>query len=132
MATLEHLEEIVGTLPSVDEGLRFEHRTWFVEQGAFLWQRPFSKADLKRFGEEPVPQGLIFGLTTGSLEEKEAILAMGVRGIFTIPHFDGYPAVLIALEEIGDAALTRAIEDAWMSVAPEALVLEFQQAHGGS
>ncbi len=132
MATLEHLEAVVGTLPHVEEGLRFRNRTWFVDKSAFLWDRPFSKADLKRFGDEPVPQGPIFGLTTGSLEEKEAVLAMGVGGIFTIPHFDGYPAVLIALDEIGDAELTTAIEDAWMSVAPEALVLQFQQEVGGS
>ena len=56
--------------------------------------RPFSKADVKRFGDEPVPDGPIFAVATVDLDDKQAVLEEGARGVFTIPHFDGYAAVL--------------------------------------
>ena len=59
------------------------------------------------------------------LSEKEAVLEAGTEGIFTIPHFDGYPAVLVQLKAIGRRALREAIEDGWLACAPSALADEF-------
>jgi hypothetical protein len=56
------------------------------------------------------------------LGEKEAVLAAGHKGFFTIPHFDGYPALLIQLDEVEDWALRDAILDAWRACAPPQLV----------
>ena len=44
---------------------------------------------------------------------------------FTIPHFDGYSAVLVLLERIGVEELEELIVDAWLVRAPKRLANEY-------
>ena len=99
--------------PDVVEGERQGRRTWFVGKKAVAWERPFSKADIKRFGDETPPDGPIAAVATADLHAKEALLAAGLPGFFTIPHFDGYAAVLIQLKKARVKDVREAIEDAW-------------------
>ena len=85
MATLEDAVAIITQLPDVTEGERFRFHTWSVKGKAFAWERPFSKADIKRFGSAPVPDGPILAVAVEDLHEKEAVLASTRKGVFTIP-----------------------------------------------
>ena len=122
MASLSDVATMIAPLPDVTEGLRHGNRTWFVRGKAFAWERPFSKADLKRFGDQPVPQGPIIALRTADLEDKEAVLAESHKGFFTISHFDGFAAVLVQLKAVARRPLRAAIEDAWLACAPDVMV----------
>ena len=125
MASVEEVVAIAGELPEVTEGERYGYRTWLVAGKAFAWERPFSKADIKRFGAAPPPQGPILAVRVEDLGEKEAVLAAQQRGFFTIPHFDGYAAVLIQLRTVGKRALREALVDGWLACAPADLADAF-------
>jgi hypothetical protein len=125
VATLDDAAHMAVALPEVTEGERRGNRTWFVAGKGFAWERPFSKADIKRFGDSAPPTGPILAVRVEDLGEKEAVLAPQPKGFFTIPHFDGYAAVLIQLKAVGKTALRAAIVDAWLACAPPNLADQY-------
>lgn len=128
MATLEDAATLAAGLPEVVEG-EDKHgrgnRTWAVGGKVFAWERPFSKADIKRYGSEAPPDGPILAVAVADLAEKEAILAAGTPGFFTIPHFNGFKAYLIQLPAVSAADLAEAVIDAWLSQAPPAVAEQY-------
>jgi hypothetical protein len=125
MATFDDAAQLALALPDVTEAERHGHRTWFVAGKAFAWERPFSKADIKRFGDLTPPAGPILAVRVEDLSEKEAVLAAQPKAFFTIPHFDGYSAVLIQMTKVGKRALREAIIDGWLACAPPKLATEY-------
>ncbi|MEV4265579.1 MmcQ/YjbR family DNA-binding protein [Kribbella sp. NPDC049584] len=119
MVSLEDVERLVGQLPETEETMKHGHRTWAVGGKGFAWERPFSKADLKRYGDETPPAGPILAIKVEDLAEKEAVLAARAGdGFFTIPHFNGYAAVLVELDKVPEDVLRDALLDGWLVYAP--------------
>lgn len=123
--TLGDVARIASGLPEVIQGERHGNRTWSVAGKAFAWERPFSQADIRRFGEVDPPDGPILAVRVDDLVEKEAVLAGEPEAFFTIPHFDGYPAILIQLKKVSRPALREALIDGWLSCAPPKLANDF-------
>lgn len=104
--------------PEVSEGSSRGNRSWSVGAKAFAWEPRFTKADITRFGDARPPEGPILAVRVDDLGEKEAALSAHPRAFFTIPHFDGYAAVLVQLARVINKELQEAIVDGWLACAP--------------
>ena len=116
--TMKAVDAFALSLPDATVGISWGQRTWMVGRKGFAWVRPFTKADLKRFGDETPPEGDILGVRVESLDAKDALLAMSLPGFFTIEHFNGFPAVLIALRKARVKDVRAAIADAHRCMTP--------------
>jgi len=125
MVSLDDLARLAAELPTVAETERHGNRSWTVAGKVFAWERPFSKADIKRFGDATPPAGPIAAVRLADLGEKEALLAAQPESLFTIPHFDGYAAVLVQLRKISRIALREVLLDGWLACAPPSLTAEY-------
>jgi hypothetical protein len=121
MVSVNEAARMALALPEVTEGEHRGGREWSVAGKTFAWERPFSKADIRRFGDATPPEGPILAIRVEDLAEKEAVLAEDLDGFFTIPHFNGYAAILVQLKAVAKRALREAIVDGWLACAPPAL-----------
>jgi hypothetical protein len=130
MLSVDDVASLALALPETAEGERHGHRTWMVASKVFAWERPFSKADLKRFGDLPAPEGPIVAVSVADLAEKDAVLAANPQAFFSTAHFEGYPAVLVELSKVTRKAMRTALVDGWLAAASPALAEQHAQALG--
>ena len=124
MATWEDVRHIALALPETSEGVSRGLASWRVRDKAFVWERPLRRADLLALGED-APAGPILGARVEHLVAKEALLADDPAVFFTTPHFDGYPAILVRLENIAGEELKEVIVEAWLARAPKRLARRY-------
>jgi hypothetical protein len=111
--TFANVAAIIKKLPGVSVTTKWRNKTYVVGDKGFAWERPLSKADLARYGDETPPQGEILAVRVDGLDGKDAVLAMDLPGFFTIPHFNGYAAVLIELRKAKAKDVRTAITEAY-------------------
>ena len=124
MATWEHVRRLALALPETAEESSRNHPSWQVRNKTFVWERPLRKGDLQALGDA-APGGPILGARVEHLMAKEALLAEDSGHFFTTPHFDGYPAILVELDKIGEDDLEEVIVEAWLARAPKRLVKDY-------
>ncbi|HEY3261710.1 MAG TPA: MmcQ/YjbR family DNA-binding protein [Pseudonocardiaceae bacterium] len=124
MATWDDVRRIASALPETAEESQRGLLGWRVRNKGFVWERPLRRADFEALGDQ-APDGPILGARVADLGVKQALLSDDPNVYFTTPHFDGYPAVLVRLDEIAVPELTELIEDAWLTHAPKRLAKQY-------
>jgi hypothetical protein len=127
MATQSDVRRIALSLPETreDEGhFAFSVRAGAKYKGfAWVWMQ---RIDARK---PRVPCPGVLALRVANLDAKEMLLMADARTFFTEPHYDGFPAVLVRLKEIGRTRLRALLVDAWTAQAPKALVAQASTAH---
>jgi len=60
----------------------------------------------------------VLAVRVANLTEKDRLLAAEPAKLFTEPHYEGFPAVLVRLEAVNVADLKRLLTNAWRCQAP--------------
>jgi hypothetical protein len=129
MATWDDVRRIAASLPETHEESGSDGiAAWKVKDKAFAWERPLRKSDIAAIG--PV-DGPILAARVPDLGVKEALLADDPAVYFTTPHFNGYPAVLVHLDEIAVPELEELLTEAWFDRAPKRLAKEYEAGRPG-
>ena len=121
MASWDDVGRIVSELPETAEP---SPRNWRVRKKLIAWERPLRKADVAALGAD-APHGDILGARVADEDVKFALIADDPGVYFATPHFDGYPAVLVRLTEIGVPELEELLTEAWLAQAPKTLAKTF-------
>jgi hypothetical protein len=129
MATWDDVRRIALGLPETSEAVSWGHAHWRVKDKGFVWERPLRRSDLEALGDA-APDGEVLGARVEHLVAKEALLADPSGLYFTTPHFDGYPAVLVRLDEVSIEELEEIIVEAWLCRAPKRLVQAYLDEAG--
>ena len=129
VASWDDVRRIAISLPETGERESRGQAHWEVKGKLFVWERPLRQSDLKALGPD-APSGPILGARVEHLGAKEALLADDPVVFFTTPHFDGYAAILVRLEQIGVEELEELATEAWLTRAPKRLAQRFMEERG--
>jgi hypothetical protein len=130
MATWDDVRRLALALPETTETDAHGHSklpAWKVKDKTFVWERPLRRTDIAALGDM-APTGEILGARVEHEGAKQALIESEPEIYFTIPHFDGYSAVLVRLGTISVEALEELLVDAWLSRAPKRLASAYLQS----
>lgn len=134
-ATPEDVDEICGALPETWFGTSWgDVPTWLVPhrvrdgekqgRGFVLYRKPHRTAVDPATGE--MYDDLLV-IRTANDDDKQVLVAAD-GPFFTIPHFNGYNAVLVQLSRLSEITrdeLAEVLTDAWRACAPKILVKKY-------
>lgn len=125
MATQQDVREIALSLPETSE-----------DPGRFAFsvnnkgkQKHFVWVWLERLQPKKarVPNPEVIAIRVSNLDEKDFLLAAEAGKFFTEPHYNGFPAILLRLADVGYDELSGLLLNAWSFQAPAALSKQFKQ-----
>jgi hypothetical protein len=114
MATIDDVRRIARSFPETIEKPLYGTPGFRVRNKAF--------ARLREDGDTLV-------VWCADEDEKDAYIATQPDILFSLPHYDGHPLVLVRLSAIGVDELREILADAWHVRAPRQLVAEFDAMH---
>jgi hypothetical protein len=132
MATWEDVRRLALALPETSEKTHFgEFAAWQVKAKTFAWERPLRDSDVAALGDAvptgpTVPPGPILAARVPDEGAKEALIADDPAVYFTIPHFNGYPAILVRLDQIDLEELEEVLVEAWLCKAPKRVAAAYR------
>ncbi len=134
MVSIEDVRAFALALPGAEESVSGHtgEAAWRLKSGQFAWLRGPSATDLRELAElgREWPAGTVLAVRVADLEEKEALLAAEPDVLFTIPHFDGYPGLLVRLDAVDRARIEEIITDAWLVRAPSRVAKKWLAERG--
>ena len=123
MPDWDDVRRLALALRETSERISRENLKWRVRDKLFVWERPLRKGDLVALSTI-LRQGRSLERES-DMGAKKSRLAQASTAFFTIPHFEGYLAVLVLLDELEMPELEQLIFEAWLARAPARLVKEF-------
>ncbi len=130
MGTWADVRRLALALPETSERTSRGAQQWRVRDKLFVWERPLHRPDLEALGAN-APNGPVIAARVEHLGAREALLAADPEVFFTIPHFDGYPAVLARLDRLSGTDLEEFVTEGWLARAPRRLVDQFLNERPG-
>jgi hypothetical protein len=124
MADADDVRRLALALPGVVE-IDSDGFDFRVAGKGFAWSYPE-----RRPGQPRVIRTDIAVLYVGDEAEKQALLLGEPQLFFTTPGYDGWPLVMLRLDEVDAERLEELVTDAWRMRAPGALAAEFDQVGG--
>ena len=128
MADLNDVQRIALSLPETtldDERIAFSVNHKGKRKGiAWVWMERVHPKQAR------VPNLSVLAIRVRNLAEKDMLLAAHPSTLFTEPHYNGFPAVLVRLAAIDVDELEGLIRNAWRCQAPAALVRKFDEQRG--
>ena len=106
MATWDDVRKLALALPETEESTTYRKPAFKVAGKNFAWESPH-----------------VHGVLALNCDEGELPLMIEAlpEMFFTTPHYDGYPIVLVRLEEADSKELAERIEESWLIAAPKNL-----------
>ena len=133
VASWSDVSRVARSLPGTSEG-EGDHRSWSVKDKVIAWERPLRRSDLAALGDA-APKGAILAVRVPDLDAKDAALAELAHTCFTTPHFNGYPAVLLRIRDLGGIdreELYDVVVEAWLTRAQKRVAKAWLAEHGVS
>ena len=123
------LDELALAMPQATKEVSEDGRpAYYVHGKLFCFHRGRRPDAVDPETDERMADVLMFRV--GDLDEKDLLLADGRGVFFTTPHFNGYPAVLVRLDQIRVEDLDEVIVEAWLARAPKRLSKEYLEKSG--
>jgi hypothetical protein len=128
MADLSDVQRIALALPDTsldDDRIAFSATNKGKRKGiAWVWMERMHPKKAR------VPNLSDLAIRVRDLAEKDMLLAARPSALFTEPHYNGFPAVLIRLAVIDVDKLEGLLRNTWRCQAPAALVRSFDEQRG--
>jgi len=132
MTTMADLDELVLALPQATKELSDDGRpAYFVHGKLFCCQRGRRRDAVDPDTGERLDDVLMFRVA--DLGVKELLLADERDVFFTTPHFDGYPAVLLRIPDLGRVdrgELHDLVAEAWLTRAQKRVAKAWLEEQG--